>query len=53
MDPHSYRLKANGLFNLVQKLVIQNERQDNNISVTKSEATFPTSGVKNICDIYF
>ena len=24
MDPHFYRLKANGFFNLVEKLVIQN-----------------------------
>lgn len=41
MDPHFYRLKANGFFNLVEKLVIQNVRPDNNTSVKKNKATFP------------
>ena len=41
MDPHFYRVKANGFFILVEKLVIQNVRPDNNTSVKKNKATFP------------
>ena len=40
MDPHFYRLKANGIFNLVEKLVKQNERPDNTC-VIKDYATIP------------
>lgn len=51
MDPHFYRLKANGIFNLVEKLVKQNERPDNTC-VIKDYATIPKGKKKNIFNIF-